>query len=50
MQRDKVKVRLVIFDWAGTTIDHGSRAPTIPFVRAFAARGVDITLDAALEE
>jgi phosphonoacetaldehyde hydrolase len=37
----------VIFDWAGTTIDHGSRGPIAPFVRAFAARGVEITPDEA---
>jgi phosphonoacetaldehyde hydrolase len=40
-------VRLVIFDWAGTTIDHGSRAPLAPFVRAFASQGVDISPDEA---
>ena len=37
------RIRLVIFDWAGTTVDHGSRAPLAPFVRAFAARGVEVT-------
>jgi phosphonoacetaldehyde hydrolase len=47
VRRDKANVRLVVFDWAGTTIDHGSMAPTIPFVRAFAAKSVDITLDEA---
>jgi phosphonoacetaldehyde hydrolase len=34
---------MVIFDWAGTTVDHGSRAPVQPFVKAFASRGVEIT-------
>jgi phosphonoacetaldehyde hydrolase len=43
----RAKVRLVIFDWAGTTVDHGSQAPLVPFVRAFAARGVEITLEEA---
>jgi phosphonoacetaldehyde hydrolase len=37
----------VVFDWAGTTVDHGSRAPLMPFVLAFAARGVDITPEEA---
>jgi phosphonoacetaldehyde hydrolase len=37
----------VIFDWAGTTIDHGSRAPLLPFIRAFAERGVEITPEEA---
>ena len=47
MPCDAVRVRLVIFDWAGTTIDPGSRAPLVPFVRAFAARGVEITPEEA---
>jgi phosphonoacetaldehyde hydrolase len=45
--RDGASVRLVIFDWAGTTVDHGSRGPLLPFVRAFAARGVEITAEEA---
>jgi phosphonoacetaldehyde hydrolase len=44
---DTARIRLVIFDWAGTTIDPGSRAPLLPFLRAFAARGVEITQDEA---
>jgi phosphonoacetaldehyde hydrolase len=36
-------VRLVVFDWAGTTIDYGCQAPTGAFVAAFAARGVTVT-------
>jgi phosphonoacetaldehyde hydrolase len=47
MQRRAAKVRLVILDWAGTTVDHGSRAPLMPFVRTLAGRGVDITLEEA---
>jgi phosphonoacetaldehyde hydrolase len=45
--RDATRIRLVIFDWAGTAVDHGSRAPVMPFVRAFAARGVEITPEEA---
>jgi phosphonoacetaldehyde hydrolase len=45
--RDGTRIRLVIFDWAGTTVDHGSLAPVMPFVRAFAARGVVITPEEA---
>jgi phosphonoacetaldehyde hydrolase len=38
----------VIFDWAGTTVDFGSFAPTQIFVDAFrAAYGFDISLDEA---
>jgi phosphonoacetaldehyde hydrolase len=36
-------IRLVIFDWAGTTIDFGSCAPVTAFVRTFAAHGVSVT-------
>lgn len=38
---------MVIFDWAGTTVDHGCQAPLMPFVRALAASGVEITLEEA---
>ncbi|HJZ60420.1 MAG TPA: phosphonoacetaldehyde hydrolase [Gemmataceae bacterium] len=38
------EVKLVVFDWAGTTIDFGSCAPAGAFVRAFAARGVAVSL------
>lgn len=37
-------VRAVILDWAGTVVDHGSRAPMGAFVRAFAEFGVTISI------
>src|SRR5262245_61894355 len=37
-------VKLVVFDWAGTTVDFGSCGPAGAFVRAFATRGVTVTL------
>jgi phosphonoacetaldehyde hydrolase len=37
-------VKAVIFDWAGTVVDHGSRAPMGAFVRAFAEFGVTISI------
>jgi phosphonoacetaldehyde hydrolase len=37
------QVRGVILDWAGTTVDYGSRAPTQTLIEAFAAFGVVIT-------
>ncbi|NLF72779.1 MAG: phosphonoacetaldehyde hydrolase [Candidatus Anammoximicrobium sp.] len=40
-------VRAVVFDWAGTTVDYGCRAPTEVFRRVFAQAGVDITMDEA---
>jgi phosphonoacetaldehyde hydrolase len=39
-----VKLQAAILDWAGTVVDHGSRAPMGAFVRAFAAYGVAITV------
>ncbi len=40
-------IRLVIFDWAGTTIDHGSRSPLAAFVEAFAHQSVEVTVEQA---
>jgi phosphonoacetaldehyde hydrolase len=36
-------IRLVVFDWAGTTIDHGSFAPVVPFIQAFVRHGLEVT-------
>jgi phosphonoacetaldehyde hydrolase len=36
-------IQAVIFDWAGTTVDYGSRAPARVFIEIFRRRGVDIT-------
>ena len=38
---------LVIFDWAGTMVDFGSRAPTLALMEAFAAQGAPIAEDEA---
>ncbi len=40
-------LQAVVFDWAGTMIDHGSQAPMGVFVKAFAQFGVEITVDEA---
>lgn len=34
-------IRLAVFDWAGTLVDHGSRAPVLTFVETFARAGVE---------
>lgn len=39
----------IVFDWAGTTIDHGSLAPTMVFREIFARRGIEITTAQARE-
>jgi phosphonoacetaldehyde hydrolase len=40
-------LKAVIFDWAGTMIDHGSLAPMGAFVKVFGDFGVAITIDEA---
>ncbi|MGI4858723.1 MAG: phosphonoacetaldehyde hydrolase [Janthinobacterium lividum] len=40
-------VKAVIFDWAGTVVDHGSLAPMGAFVETFAAFGVTLSIDEA---
>lgn len=40
-------IRLVVFDWAGTTVDFGSRAPAKAFTNVFAAHGVSVIDDEA---
>src|SRR5262249_33663674 len=35
-------IRLVVLDWAGTSVDHGSVAPVAAFVEAFARHGVAV--------
>lgn len=41
------KVRLVVFDWAGTMVDYGCQAPVAAFVNGFRAKGVDVSMAAA---
>jgi len=36
-------LKAVLLDWAGTTVDHGSCAPTAVFIEIFRRRGVAIT-------
>lgn len=36
-------IQAVVFDWAGTTVDYGSRAPIIAFQRAFARFGIGLS-------
>ncbi len=39
----KNKIELVVFDWAGTTVDYGSSAPSEVFDRVFRAAGLHLT-------
>ena len=36
-------IRAVLFDWAGTTVDYGSRALVEAFVEAFRRSGIELT-------
>ena len=38
------KLQAVVFDWAGTIVDHGSRAPMGVFVEVFRRFGVEISV------
>lgn len=40
---DSGAVRAVVFDWAGTMVDFGSRGPVSAFLEIFRASGVEIT-------
>jgi phosphonoacetaldehyde hydrolase len=35
-------IRAVLFDWAGTTVDYGSRAPVEAFVETFRRNGIEL--------
>jgi phosphonoacetaldehyde hydrolase len=43
MSRSISGIRAIIFDWAGTTVDHGSRAPVEVFVKVFERAGIKIS-------
>lgn len=38
-------IRAVLFDWAGTVVDHGSWAPVAVFIDVFHARGIELQLE-----
>jgi phosphonoacetaldehyde hydrolase len=44
---NQLSLRAVVFDWAGTIIDHGSRAPVEAFREVFRNRGVPISVEEA---
>lgn len=41
------RLQAVVFDWAGTTVDHGSLAPIRVLQKIFADRGIEITEEEA---
>src|SRR5262245_9522299 len=42
-----MQLKAVVFDWAGTTIDYGSRAPMGAFVEVFSQFKVELSVDEA---
>ena len=43
MSRNPPLIRAILFDWAGTTVDHGSRAPVEVFLEVFRRAGVEVS-------
>ena len=39
------KIKAVIFDWAGTTVDYGCMAPVQAFVEVFKQYGIEPTME-----
>ena len=37
------QIQLIVFDWAGTTVDYGSSAPSEVFARVFSQAGIHLT-------
>ena len=42
-------LKALVFDWAGTTIDHGCRAPFVVFVDIFRRQAIEISTEQARE-
>lgn len=40
---DTGKIQMVVFDWAGTTVDYASSAPSVVFDRVFSEAGIHLT-------
>ncbi len=49
MTKQLEHLNAIVFDWAGTTVDHGSCAPAIVFQEIFRQRGIDVTAAQARE-
>lgn len=47
MARQNPQLRALVVDWAGTIVDHGSRAPVAAFQEVFRRREVEVTAEEA---
>jgi phosphonoacetaldehyde hydrolase len=43
MKHSTTCIRALLFDWAGTMVDHGSRAPIEALIQAFRRSGIELT-------
>ena len=43
----KGRIKLAVFDWAGTTVDFGCQAPVEAFVAGFKAKGIVVDAQTA---
>ena len=43
----KGQVKMVVLDWAGTTMDYGCYAPAVVFIEVFKRKGIEITMEQA---
>lgn len=43
----KGQVKMVVLDWAGTTMDYGCYAPAVVFIEVYKNKGVEITMEQA---
>ena len=41
------KIECIIMDWAGTAVDYGCFAPVAAFLKAFAEKGLTVTMEEA---
>lgn len=48
-RRYRGPIKLVIFDWAGTTLDYGCYAPAVAFAEVYKRNGLEISLEEARE-
>ena len=48
-RRYRGPVKLVILDWAGTTMDYGCYAPAVVFIEVYKRRGVEISIEESRE-
>ncbi|WDZ52879.1 phosphonoacetaldehyde hydrolase [Acinetobacter vivianii] len=47
MTNTNIQLQAVVFDWAGTTVDFGSRAPILAFMALFKDNKIELTIEEA---